>query len=511
MATVPESRYSRYVEVIKSDDGNDYGIYDYEARRAIESIPFPADVAPLMDGVATVGTSTDYAREDHIHPTDTSRQATLVSGTNIKTINGTSILGSGNIEISGGSDEKVQQTNTTSNVGYPVILANSANATTETAGVKKSLGLTFDPAAKELLIDDNPNSSLLISPTGFGSTVGNNSVFLNPSELVFTDNSAYAYIGDQVTLGVYNWINTSKASSTLHGIGLNTRVASAYKSSFETGPNGIRLYKYARETSANGYIQEDNYVTDHVQITTDSVYLRTYTYDETTTGGSVNEMLHIAPTYIDIGTTSGGFSRITKNKIDAWDSYTDTKNTTGSTNTSSKIFLVGATSQATNPVTYSHDTAYVGTDGHLYSNSKQVVNVSNTQTLTNKTLTSPTINEPAVSSVTSVSQSSFWTVNSTNTNAVTAFQAYRWGNLISVKMNINTKSTVDTGTTATLGTVGANYKSATLVYANVRSHTAPNAPYTGGSVWISGDSISCRLPGGVTVNLSLVYLINPNA
>lgn len=38
MATVPESRYSRYVEVIKSDDGRDYGIYDYEARRAIESI-----------------------------------------------------------------------------------------------------------------------------------------------------------------------------------------------------------------------------------------------------------------------------------------------------------------------------------------------------------------------------------------------------------------------------------------------------------------------------------------
>lgn len=38
MANVPETRYSRYVEVIKSDDGNDYGIYDYEARRAIEAI-----------------------------------------------------------------------------------------------------------------------------------------------------------------------------------------------------------------------------------------------------------------------------------------------------------------------------------------------------------------------------------------------------------------------------------------------------------------------------------------
>lgn len=51
---------------------------------------------------------------------------------------------------------------------------------------------------------------------------------------------------------------------------------------------------------------------------------------------------------------------------------TDTKNTAGSTDTSSKIFLVGATSQAANPQTYSHDTAYVGTDGCLYSGSKKV-------------------------------------------------------------------------------------------------------------------------------------------
>lgn len=46
---------------------------------------------------------------------------------------------------------------------------------------------------------------------------------------------------------------------------------------------------------------------------------------------------------------------------------TDTKNTAGSTDSSSKLFLIGATSQAANPQTYSHDTAYVGTDGCLYS------------------------------------------------------------------------------------------------------------------------------------------------
>lgn len=56
-----------------------------------------------------------------------------------------------------------------------------------------------------------------------------------------------------------------------------------------------------------------------------------------------------------------------------WVVPTDTKNTAGSTDSSSKLFIVGATSQAANPQTYSHDTAYVGTDGCLYSNSQKVL------------------------------------------------------------------------------------------------------------------------------------------
>lgn len=53
----------------------------------------------------------------------------------------------------------------------------------------------------------------------------------------------------------------------------------------------------------------------------------------------------------------------------------DTKNTAGSTNTSSKIFLIGATAQGANPQTYSHDTVYVGTDGCLYSNGHRVIDI----------------------------------------------------------------------------------------------------------------------------------------
>lgn len=56
-----------------------------------------------------------------------------------------------------------------------------------------------------------------------------------------------------------------------------------------------------------------------------------------------------------------------------WATPANTKNTAGSTNTSSKIYLIGATSQTANPTTYSHDTAYVGTDGCLYSGGSKVL------------------------------------------------------------------------------------------------------------------------------------------
>lgn len=64
-------------------------------------IPSASSSTPLADGTASAGSSAAYARGDHVHPTDTTRQETLVSGTNIKTINGTSLLGSGDITVGG--------------------------------------------------------------------------------------------------------------------------------------------------------------------------------------------------------------------------------------------------------------------------------------------------------------------------------------------------------------------------------------------------------------------------
>ncbi len=96
----------------KADKGtslSEYGITDAYTKIAVDDmlafveggIPSAGTTVPKMDGTAAAGTSSSYARADHVHPTDTSRQATLVSGTNIKTINGTSLLGSGDLAVGG--------------------------------------------------------------------------------------------------------------------------------------------------------------------------------------------------------------------------------------------------------------------------------------------------------------------------------------------------------------------------------------------------------------------------
>ena len=43
------------------------------------SLPNPSDTAPVMDGAAAAGTLATYARGDHKHPADTSKQAKITA------------------------------------------------------------------------------------------------------------------------------------------------------------------------------------------------------------------------------------------------------------------------------------------------------------------------------------------------------------------------------------------------------------------------------------------------
>lgn len=102
------------------------------------------------------------------------------------------------------------------------------------------------------------------------------------------------------------------------------------------------------------------------------------------TNGSWNSVKWLAytsdiPTNTNQLTNGAGFitgitSSMVTNALGYTPSQNDTKNTTGATSdTTNKLFLIGAKGQGTNPQTYSNDNCYIGTDGCLYSKGNKVV------------------------------------------------------------------------------------------------------------------------------------------
>ena len=230
----------------------------------------PSSTAPLMDGTASVGTATTYARADHRHPTDTTRVAA-------------------NAAITGATKTKI----TYDSKGLVTAGADLAASDIPTIPVSKLDGVTASAAELNILDGITASTEELNVLDGITATT---------QELNYTD-------------GV-------------------------------TGP-----------------------IQDQLDAKADKIVNATagnlVTVDE---DGNI----------VDSGITAG-------------EAGADTKNTAGATDSNKKLFLVGAEAQSASPQTYTQDSAYIGTDGHLYSDSKQVVNISGTQTLTNKTLTSPTI------------------------------------------------------------------------------------------------------------------------
>ena len=89
--TGTELAYSRGDHVHPSDTSKQdvltagYGI-SIDANNEISvsaSIPAPSNNSPAMDGTADAGSSANYSRADHVHPSDTSKQDVLTAGSGI--------------------------------------------------------------------------------------------------------------------------------------------------------------------------------------------------------------------------------------------------------------------------------------------------------------------------------------------------------------------------------------------------------------------------------------------
>lgn len=174
----------------------------------------------------------------------------------------------------------------------------------------------------------------------------------------------------------------------------------------------------------------------------------------------------------------------------------DTKNTAGSSDTSSKIFLVGATSQATNATTYSHDTAYVGTDGCLYSGGSKVLTAHPTITKSDDTTSTATLshsgNFTAIDSITRDSNGHVTTINTKTytlpASGNTDYKASSYNTSSKIFLIGATSQGASTSTgmttyshdTAYVGTDGCLYSNSTKV--SVEGHTHSYLPTSGGTV-----------------------------
>ena len=182
----------------------------------------------------------------------------------------------------------------------------------------------------------------------------------------------------------------------------------------------------------------------------------------------------------------------------------NTKTSAGATDTSSKIYLVGATTQATSPTTYTHDTVYVNTDGHLYDTDVRVSTVDHTHEVTVSGTTGAN-SGTAVKAVTGYSNFNGGSgdlkvyPNDTTTTAETLAPSNRIPYVASAS---HTPASLGTASTGTVTISGGSY-SGTTKYIKATSTKAGTA-----SVGINGGSGSLTNDGTSTTGIKYIESVS---
>ena len=132
----------------------DTNLLDWKDAGTIAS-PSPYVSTPAMDGIGSAGSSNDYAKGDHVHPSDTSKQDVLTTGTltvdgnaiggsgamnllssgNVKTVASQSLIGTGNVSLDdiGAQARLTTGANTVSVNGVAVPITSNIDLLTTTA------------------------------------------------------------------------------------------------------------------------------------------------------------------------------------------------------------------------------------------------------------------------------------------------------------------------------------------------------------------------------------------
>ena len=200
---------------------------------AITTIDNAADVLPIVDTSATTTKkvtptqlktslalnnvdNTSDANKPVSSATQTAldaKQATLVSGTNIKTVNNTSLLGSGNITIAGGGGTWGSITGTLSNqTDLQTALDGKVDENTAITGATKTK-ITYD--AKGLVTAGADATTADIASS-------TDKRYVTDAQLVVVGNTSGTNTGDNATNSQYSGLAASKQDTLVSGTNIKT-------------------------------------------------------------------------------------------------------------------------------------------------------------------------------------------------------------------------------------------------------------------------------------------------
>lgn len=170
-----------------------------------EGNPSPATAAPAMDGTAAVGSSVKYAREDHVHPHDSSK-VDKVSGKGLSTNDYTAAEKEKLAGVSYGAEAN-QNAFSSVKVGNTTL---TATAKTDTLELVAGSNVTITP--------DEQNKTVTIeaaagSAGNIGEGTGYKSVILNDTQYSYADGD-YSRAQGQYTHAYGNYSNAEGYGST---------------------------------------------------------------------------------------------------------------------------------------------------------------------------------------------------------------------------------------------------------------------------------------------------------
>lgn len=387
----------------------------------------PATTAPKMDGTAAVGTSAKYAREDHVHPSDTTK-VDKVTGKGLSTNDYTTDEKNKLAGIAAGAEVNVQSDWNQATTSADDYIKNKPTLGTAAA---KNYDTTVTTGSANLITSGAVASAIgAADAMRFKGTIGTGgTVTALPSTHQQGDTyrviTAGTYAGQTCEVGdLIIALGTSGTTASDWTVA-QTNIDGAITSISGTAPISVTGSGSSRTVaisaasgSAAGSMSSAHYTKLEGIATGAEVNQNAFSNVQANNSSGTSLGTIAADSKTDTLTIQAGSNvtltaDTTNDKLTIASTNTDTKNTAGSTDTSSKIFLIGATSQAANPQTYSHDTAYVGTDGCLYSGGTKVLTAHQTYT---QTTGKPTANQtPGFGSTFTISQ-----ISQSTTGQITA-------------------------------------------------------------------------------------------